>query len=722
METTTEDHTMTSTTIGNLVEKMQQQFKKMCETGKLFRAKVSGDEIYDKYLASFPEGTNPVFRDPESSYHNCNNCKNFIRRYGNIVAVNSNMDIETIFNVSDANGAYGVVAKELDNLIKSKEIENVFFETYEMLDQKLNYEKCTKSQSVYRLGTACNHKRYTREEAEKYGVVKPNEVRTFHHMHVDIPAQYVDKSGNSIEQIMGVYRDKYQVFKRAMEEISLDTLNLVEDLINQGSLLDGTAHLHTIKDAVKYKTEYDKLRVSKENWLWTITYSLDERTAKFKNTLVGVLCSELSTGEELNKACESWNKRVDPVNYHKASAPITKKQIAEAQKFVEENGYTESFNRRLATIDDINVTEIKHISSGTGAIPAVTIFDNVKATATQHKRAKYDDVEEVSIEKFMEDILPKCTSVEALLLNRHEGNLVTMTTTKSTESKPIFKWNNNYSWTFNGNLAGKSQIKEAVGRRGGKVDGVLRFSIMWAEGDPSDNSDLDAWCEQPNRERIGFSCKVVNTGGNLDVDITTPNSYHNKGIVENITWPAIKRMPNGTYKFWINQYANRGSKGFRAEIEFNGEIYQYEYNRPVSGNVMVAEVTLQNGEFTIKHLLPESTSNKELWGLETNQFHKVNLVCLSPNHWGDNQVGNKHYMFMLEGCKTTSGVRGFHNENLLPDLLKHRKVMEVLGATNTIKVEPTDKQLSGIGFNSTVHDELVVKIQGSHKRMLKIKF
>ena len=77
---------------------------------------------------------------------------------------------------------------------------------------------------------------------------------------------------------------------------------------------------------------------------------------------------------------------------------------------------------------------------------------------------------------------------------------------------------------------------------------------------------------------------------------------------------------------------------------------------------------------------------------------------------------------MLEGCKTDKDVRGFHNENLLPDLLKHKKVMEVLGNTNLIKITSNEKQLSGIGFNSTVKDEVIVKIQGSHKRMLKIKF
>ena len=75
---------------------------------------------------------------------------------------------------------------------------------------------------------------------------------------------------------------------------------------------------------------------------------------------------------------------------------------------------------------------------------------------------------------------------------------------------------------------------------------------------------------------------------------------------------------------------------------------------------------------------------------------------------------------MLEGCKSPVSIRGFHNENLNSDLLTHRKVMEVLGTTNMI--EPAKKQLTGLGFNATVKDELVVRLQGTHKRVLKIKF
>lgn len=249
---------------------------------------------------------------------------------------------------------------------------------------------------------------------------------------------------------------------------------------------------------------------------------------------------------------------------------------------------------------------------------------------------------------------------------------------------------------------------------------------MWAEDD-IDNSDLDAHCKESNGNEIYFANSVSSyTGGNLDIDIIQPQDHKRrtkKEVVENITYPSLGKMKDGVYKFFVHQFNARNSKGFKAEIEYNGEVYNYEYNKSVTGNINVAEVTLKNGVLTIKHILPATDGvgvSKEIYGLESNQFHKVNLVCLSPNHWEGNNVGNKHYFFMLEDCKTSISIRSFHNENLLPDLAAHRKVLEVLGATNMIN--PSDKQLSGLGFNATVKDELIVRLQGTYKRVIKIKF
>lgn len=50
----------------------------LAQSPQLFRVNISGDELWDLYLASFPEGTNPIFRvrtEHDGSYD-----KNFIRR------------------------------------------------------------------------------------------------------------------------------------------------------------------------------------------------------------------------------------------------------------------------------------------------------------------------------------------------------------------------------------------------------------------------------------------------------------------------------------------------------------------------------------------------------------------------------------------------------------------------------------------------------------------
>jgi len=692
----------------------------MCETGKLFCSKLTGQEVWNLYLDSFTDEHDPIFRDPNSSENNCNTCKNFVRRYGNIVALDENMQIITMFDFEPVDYTFNDSCEAITKAIKSAGIQDVFFETWDSLNS-LPYEACKKTNTMFRLGIDQNVKRYTKEEAAKFGVVKPNEIRTFYHMCLDLPKAFVDMSGKSDLAIQANYRDAKNVFQRCMEEIPLDVLLLVKDLINQGSLLDGQTHLYKLDQIIPLKKAYDLNRNDKDNWCWFHSYNLP--IAKFKNELIGTLCSEIAEGTELETACLNWNKRVDPANYMKATAPITKKQIDDARQFVIDNGYEQSFARRYATIDDIKVSEILHANAGKGTIKEVSIFDGIAATKTTSKLNKFDGVEEVTIDKFMKDILPTCTSVEAYLLNSHRRNMVSLTTSKDENSKPIFKWTNNYSWTYAGNLAGKSFIKEAVKSAGGITDAVLRFSITWNE-DGRSICDLDAHCVEPNGAHIYYgNYKLPSktpSGGCLDIDMIRPSKLG----VENIFWTDQSKLRDGVYKFSINNYDSGRNSGCKAEIDFNGNVFTYHYNKELQKTVAFAEILIKNSELAdIKHLVPLYDSNAismEIYGLNTNQFHKVNLVCLSPNHWGENNVGNKHYFFMLDNCKCPIELRSFHVENLIPELLNHRKVMEVLGFSTMIK--PGGEQLSGLGFNATVRDELIVKLSGTHNRIIKIKF
>ena len=211
-----------------LTKLIQAQFDKMCETAMLFKSSITGQQVWDAYLNGF--GDDPVFRDPNSSIHNCNTCKNFIRRYGNIVAIDDNYNIMTMFDIVDQMNQdvfkeYSNSMNDMHQLLVNAPVSNVFVETFDML-KSLPYEACKKTNQVFRLGINKNHKRYTKEEAEKFGVVVPGEIRTFHHFHLDIPREFIDFSGKSTESVQTDFRSAKDVFKRTLNELPVDTLEL----------------------------------------------------------------------------------------------------------------------------------------------------------------------------------------------------------------------------------------------------------------------------------------------------------------------------------------------------------------------------------------------------------------------------------------------------------------------------------------------------------------
>lgn len=681
------------------IQKNLQQMSK--DSSRLFTVNVDTEELYNLYLDSFPAGTNEIYR--ERREYDCSCCRHFIRDVGNVVSI-KNGELHTIWGINPvSDDKYNVVAAALDAYVKQKAVLGVF----------LKKEK--------RIGTPENRE-----------MLPTGKINKYEHFFVDLPEICIFKEyyGYTLEGDLSQFRDIRNVFKRSLDEISKEAVDTVLELIAQNSLYKGAEWKKQLAEFKNYQKEYGKLTdEQKELWIWEKSIAAGAVIGKIRNHSIGTLLVNISEGMDLDLAVRKYEQIVAPVNYKRPKAIFTKKMLEDAKKTITELGYMDSLQRRFATLDDITVNNI--LFSNKDAAKRITgamdLFDEMEQdVAIDPKR--FSKVEEISAEDFIKNVLPVAKELEVYLENKHIQNMVSLIAPEVAAAKTMFKWNNGMSWAYTGNIT-DSDIKENVKAAGGSVAGVVRFSIQWNDKDGKDNSDLDAHCIEPKGgEHIYFGCrKSLRTRGELDIDITQPVDQcraSNGVAVENITYPSKEYMIPGTYKFFVNQSAYRGSQGFKAEIEVNGEIHSYEYNAPVRGNVDVAEVILdQSGNFKVVDKLPGNcaTISKDVWGIKTLQFTPVSVVCYSPNYWDEQKgIGHQHLFFMLKDCINPEEPNGYYNEFLKPELEQHRRVFEALGAKAHVK--DVDDQLSGVGFSLTKRNDLIIKVKGATERVLKIKF
>lgn len=677
---------------------LQKHFDEMQkEATHLFEVNVDKDELWNIYLDSFPAGTNEIFR--ERREHDCSCCRQFIKNIGSAVIIKNNQ-IHTIWELNLDDTTYQPVCNALDAFIKAHTVTDIYTTKFPKIGTDFNFEEIN------------------------------GKSHQWDHFFLELPSKFVNRSSRSNEEVKGQFRDTRNVFKRSLDEITMEALDTILELINSNTLYKGEEWKGVLTEFKKYKNEYDKLTsdAEKDLYAWEKSVTAGMAIGRIRNHSIGTLLINVSEDMDLDTAVKKYEQIVAPSNYKRPKAIFTKKMLEDAKKTITELGYIESLQRRFANLNDITVNNVlfSNKSAARRMIGVDDIFGQMEKDVVVSPK-KFSKVEEISAQDFIDKVLPTAKEIEAFVENKHEKNFVSMIAPVNSDAKTMFKWNNGLSWAYSGNIT-DSDMKQNVKAAGGNVDGVLRFSIMWNEGQ-NDNSDLDAHCKEPDGNEIYYgNCRkptMSRCGGQLDIDITHPmEQMVGKPSVENITWADMSHMKPGVYKFFVNQYAARGSKGFKAEIEFNGEIFAFEYNRPVSGNVQVAEVTLdENGNFSIKEKLAgnSSISSREIWGVNTNQFVPVSVISYSPNYFDEQDgIGHRHLFFFLKDCVNSEEPNGFYLEFLDNDLMKHKRVFEALGAK--CHVEDTDDQLSGIGFSMTKRADLVVKVKGATERVMKIKF
>ena len=635
--------------------------------GKLFTLDTRRNEIWELYLAAFPEGTNPIFRT--NTQHDCSCCRHFIRDMGNVIAI-KNGEMISVWDMKDLPEPYQTVANKVAADVRLLAVR------HPLIVPKEHYGE------------------------EKTIALLGENTHAFYHFSARVPTMFISR--DYVEK-RGERRTTFEVFKRGLSELTTEALATTLDLINSNALYRGAEHKRSVE---AFATLHAKVRgindpVRRDLLIWEM---VDEPVARFRNTVIGTLVQDLSDGKPLDAAVRIFEAKVAPQNYKRPTAVLTKGMVDKAMATIAELGLESALERRHARLSDVSVNSVLFVDNNVrgemkGGLKDLLMKEVAPAPINP------DNAEEITVDDFMQNVLPKVTGLQVYPTSAHMGNFASLTAPVHADSKQLFRWDNDFAWSYDGNFT--DSIKERVKRAGGKVEGVaFRVSLAWFNTD-----DLDLHVHGPGGH-IYFRNKSGRCGGQLDVDMNVTHIVRN--AVENVRWN--KPPMDGEYKIVVHNFTKRESVdvGFEVEIEGPGGLQTFRWEKAVPSGTQkeVATVHVLKGMIKIEPAagIKHGASSQEKWGVKTLNPVRVNSVVLSPNFWGDRPVGNKHWFFILDGCNNPLPTRGIYNEFLSARLEPHRKVFEVLG--DKTKCPPTEDQLSGLGFSSTQEAKLLVIATG----------
>ncbi len=644
----------------------------------LFLSHVNKTEVWDTYLDAFPEGSDPIYI--ENTVHDCNCCKDFIRDLGRAVSIDSKNNIVTCWDINIDDEVYQGVADALAEYVRKQSIASAYKASSFTLDRK-----------------------------ENKGQLDDKALTTFSHFYFKLTQKYAP--ANNSAEVIGDSKNRFHVLKRGLTELSVDALETVISLIDDNNLYLGEQNLTKLKDFLSLKIKFDKVALKRQdNFIWSKIH-LHPSVVMFKNSVIGTLVVDLSEGTNLDAAVASYENKVAPTNYKRSQSVVTKQMVESAQKKVEELGITDSLERRHAKLSDITINNVIWTDKATKAkLLNQSVFEDLIDDCQAEKKKPKNGIE-IGLMDFIENVVPEAKSLQIYLEGKHNGNFVSLVSPVHKEAPNLVKWDNNVSWSYNGNMT--DSVKARVQSKGGKVDGDLRVSLSWFNTD-----DLDIHMSLPESYRNLFHANRREGGFELDVDMNVSSFDASKNAVENISASNIKDIREGDYTVMVKNFTKRNTEdcGFDIEVEFLGEVYNFSTKNSPKDSQTVECFTFNYtklGGIKFKDVeLDTNSVSQEMWGLGTNNFHNVSSVMFSPNHWDENKVGNRHLFFMLDGCKNPEPVRGFYNEFIIDSLHKDRKVLEVLAGK--MKAEYSEDQLSGIGFSTTKRgDNFIALVKGS---------
>lgn len=366
--------------------------------------------VVQHQLASF--GTQPLFTtdvDPDlffqqaylggfashlRQYHNCNCCRRFIQRYGTLATIDDNGVIRSAMWPQKAEGLYAISIVQMGAAVEASKITGVF---------------CVGTDE-HQLG----------QDIEGG------------HRHLHVPTINMRREREP-GPWMALKIQDFDTLSRALVEYP------VEIVAQAVALLEGDDMARSEKERgpARFLLDLHKATaaVPSSNMIWRALAHAPVGWATPRSGMIGTLLDDLVAGLALPDVKAKFAAKMHPLAYQRPTAAPKAGAVAAAEKLVADLNLAPALDRRMATIDDLELLWRRPFHTDALKPIKAGVFAGLLAEPTPIRTSA-----QITWSRFQREVLPQARKIEF----QSSGllNMCGILTETNPGSKRLFQWDN----------------------------------------------------------------------------------------------------------------------------------------------------------------------------------------------------------------------------------------------------------------------------------------
>lgn len=399
--------------VGSMFDTFRDQMTECYSAGleksiMLFTTDIDGERLFDTYLENLPTR--------ERQHHQCNCCRDFMRKYGGLVYINSEFKMVSALWNKEVVEPYIDSVNVLNSLVKHAKITGVF------LSEETSWGYETK------------------------GHDKTTDL-PFSHFHINPSSTHIYKpqDGKNAYQKMAARKEEYKMLNAAFDKYSTTTIRKALHLATSEALDRSekiTDRLNFLYELIQLRNSKKKTQASRDNIIWQAISTVPAGWCNVSGSIVGSLMDDIDAGLDVETIKRRFNKNIDSINYMRPNAAPSAGNIAMAEKLFEQMNLEPALHRRFARLEEIQTIWQPRKNK---SLKRDGVFSHLeaknKSSTTESFVPSYSSKNNITFDRFMKTVLPLALEMSVYISNSKMNFRGTLTSVYP-DAKPILQWDN----------------------------------------------------------------------------------------------------------------------------------------------------------------------------------------------------------------------------------------------------------------------------------------